>query len=478
MTEESKKFSFVKYRDYFFIFFGAFLLFLASPPYDLFFLAYFAVFLALIKTRSTSDSFKKGFVFGLTYNILTMYWITYVLNNYGNIMLPISVSLMIILCMYLALYYGVFFKLFFLLRNKIPKAILPLIMAVIFIFLEFIRSKILSGFPWMLLGYTQHKFTPLIQIANLSGVYGVSFIVIFFNLALSNLFLERNKKSLFNFAVAVSIIIIAGFYGIYRIQFVKRQLENKKPLTVSVIQGNIDQSQKWEKSLQKNIIDKYILLTEKELVKKPSIVVWPETALPFIYGNNIELTEYLKNFLSNKNFYLFTGFPYYDFGEDGKIYYTNSAGIFYKGELLDKYHKTHLVPFGEYVPMKKILFFVEKLVTAAGDFLAGNELKTLSVKDLKIGSLICYESIFPEISKEYKLKGANILINVTNDAWFGKSSAPYQHFAMSKFRAIENNLFLIRSANTGISGIISPAGEVLFSTPIFSDYSFSYEILY
>lgn len=407
-----------------------------------------------------------------------MYWISYVLKNYGDLPAPIAISLMIILCMYLALYYAVFFELFSILKSRISVLALPIVMSFVFVFLEFTRAKILTGFPWMLLGYTQHNCLKLIQIAEHFGVYGISFILIYFNVSISSFLQVREKRTLINIFVSFFLIISAIIYGGYKINKTKNQLKDRKTLNISVIQGNIDQSQKWEKSLQKNIIDKYIRLTEKELGTKPSLVVWPETALPFIYGNDIELTEHLRTYLLDKDFYLFTGFPHYDFGEDGKVYMTNSAGLFYKGELLQKYHKTHLVPFGEYVPLKKILFFVNKLVTAAGDFLAGTETKILSCGDLKIAPLICYEAIFSEISKEYKNKGANILINITNDAWFGKSSAPYQHFAMCKFRAIENNLFLVRSANTGISGIISPTGEVLISTPIFTDNSFSYSILY
>lgn len=477
MIEGLKKYSSVKINELFFILLGSTLLFLASPPYDLFYLAYFAISIALSTLKKPSEGFKKGFLFGLIYSMLTMYWITHVLKHYGNLPLPIAISLMLLLCMYLALYYAVFFKIFVLLRKRLTPYFFPLIMSLIFVILEVIRSYALSGFPWMLLGYTQHSFLSLIQIANPLGVYGVSFVVIFFNISLTYL-TEKKWTYRINLIIALTFFILSVLYGNHRIKTIKSNLNNKEAVTVSVIQGNIDQSQKWEKSLQKQIIDKYISLTEKELVNNPTIIIWPETALPFIYAIDIDLTEYLKKFLSEKNFFLFTGFPHYDYGDDGKLYYTNSAGIFYKGELINKYHKTHLVPFGEYVPLKKILFFVDKLVVSAGDFLAGKKLKILSANNLKIGTLICYESIFPEISKEYKLKGANILINITNDAWFGKTSAPYQHFAMSKFRAIENELFLIRSANTGISGIISPLGEVLVSTPIFTDYGFSYKILY
>lgn len=478
MRERLRRLNLEYFKAYTGIILGALLLFLASPPYDQFLLAYPAIFIALLSCKKGEEAFKKGFFFGSLYYIFTMYWISYVLKLYGNIPLFIAIVLMILLCMYLALYYGLFFKIFCLLRDKISPLLYPLLMSVIFILLEYGRAKIMTGFPWMLLGYTQHKFTSLIQISHFFSVYGVSFVVIFFNLALYEIALKRNTKSFINIMTALVIILVSCLYGKERIKGINKNLETKKSITLSVIQGNIDQSQKWEKSLQRSIINKYIALTEKEMTKKPAIVIWPETALPFIYGNDIELTEYLRSFLINKDFYLLTGFPHYDFGEDGKTYYTNSAGIFFKGELLGKYTKTHLVPFGEYVPLKKILFFVEKLVVAAGDFLSGTELKVLETDGIKIGVLICYESIFPEISRDYKSKGVNILVNLTNDAWFGKTAAPYQHFAMSKFRAIENEVFLVRAANTGISGIIKPTGEVIISTPIFSDESFTESIKY
>jgi len=478
MKERLKELCLDFYEAYGYIFLGAFLLFLASPPYDLYPLAFIAIFLALNSLKNLNNAFKKGFCFGLVYHILTMYWVSYVLQQYGNLPMYVAVFLMLLLCIYLSLYYGIFFKVFQLLRKKNLSTLFPVVLAMIFVALEYIRSHILTGFPWMLLAYTQHNFTPLIQICSFLNIYAISFVVILFNLSLAELVLGKKKWAFINISLSVLIMVLALFYGFNKIEKIESSLNDKKKLKISVIQGNIDQSQKWVKELQKSIVDKYVSLTEKEIKSDSELVVWPETALPFIYGRDWEMTDYFLSHLSKYNFVLIAGMPHIEAGPDDKLYYTNSAGYFIKGELKDKYTKIHLVPFGEYVPMKKILFFVDKLVEAAGDFLAGDELKVFEKEGAKLGVLICYEAIFPEISKAYKDKGVNILINITNDAWFGKSSAPYQHFAMSKLRAVENGVFLIRAANTGISGIIMPTGKVVIKTGLFKDESFTEVVRY
>ncbi len=476
--ERLKKLCFDFYRDHIYNIIGAFLLFLASPPYDLFPLAFVSAFIALLSLRDMKRPFRKGFIFGLTYYLLTMYWISLVLKQYGNLPFYAAVVLMILLCMYLALYYGIFFKIYLLLRKKTSAHIFPILMSLIFVALEYLRAHILTGFPWMLIAYTQHNFIPLIQISHFASIYAISFLIMLFNLSLAEMDFRRQKPAFFNLSLSVILIILSVFYGFERVKRVNREFENRKKLKVSVIQGNIDQSQKWAKTLQKSIMDKYFNLTEKEIKKGSRLVVWPETALPFIYGSDFEMTDYFISRLSGKDYRLLAGMPHIDMGSDGKMYYTNSAGFFENAELKGKYTKTHLVPFGEYVPMKKILFFVDKLVEAAGDFLAGEELKVFEINGARIGVLICYEAIFPEISKSYMSKGVNLLINLTNDAWFGRSSAPYQHFAMTRLRAVENKVFVIRAANTGISGIIKPTGEILIKMDIFTDGSFTEEIRY
>lgn len=445
---------------------GAVTLFLATPPFDIFFLSYLSLFIGMLSLKKQSDAFLKGFLFGFIYNILSMYWIAYVLKQYGNLPLVVSFFLLILLVCYLSLYVAIFFKIYSLFDKKVPSYLSPLFFGMVWSLLEIARAKLLTGFPWMLIGYTQHSFLPILQNSKYITVYGISFVIVFVNISLLKFFTEKSWKRFVPVIISLVMMVVLIYYGNRKIINLKNDFSNAKKITITGVQGNIDQSIKWDKKLQHEIIHKYINLTGNA---KSDIVIWPETALPFVYGADSEFTEYFKNQIISKDFALITGFVGIGYNEEGKTGFTNSAGIFYKGELLARYDKIHLVPFGEYVPLKKILFFVDKLVEAAGDFLNGKEVSLLNYNGIKIGVLICYEAIFPEISKSYKDKGVNLLVNITNDAWFGRSPAPYQHLAMARFRAVENGVYLIRVANTGISCVITPWGEVLSKTPLFKD---------
>lgn len=448
---------------------GAFALFLATPPNDFYPFSFFAIFVALLSLKIERKGFLKGFFFGFIYHLLTMYWIAYVLKQYGNLPTIVSTTLLLILVAYLSLYPAVYFKIYERLNNRMPEIFHPIFFALLWVLLEIVRANILTGFPWMLIGYTQHNFLPFALHSKYVTIYGIGFFIIFVNITLLNLMKYKSKKSISIVILAILMLSYFIYSGEKEIEKVKDSFQHKKAIKVRAVQGNIDQSKKWDKKLQSEIISKYLALSDGN---ESELIIWPETALPFVYGVDGEWTEYFRDKIANKDFYLLTGFVSIGYDSDGKPGFTNSAGLFYKGSLIGRYDKMHLVPFGEYVPLKKVLFFVNKLVEAAGDFLSGTGIKVIKAKDMKIGILICYEAIFPEISNNYIKNGVNLIVNITNDAWFGKSSAPFQHLAMSRFRAMENEVYVVRVANTGISCIITPWGEVLYRTELFRDATF------
>lgn len=448
------------------LFVGAVLLFFATPPFDIYPFSYVAIFIGLLSLKDEkNNSFLKGFIFGLIYNLLTMYWVSYVLKQYGNLPFLVSLFLLILLISYLSLYTALFFKLYAVFKRKLPLSLQPFVFASFWGLLEIIRANFLTGFPWMLIAYTQHNFLSLIQHVKTFTVYGIGFLIVFINISLLICLQEKTSKRFIPVLLSVIVVAYLVYSGQERINYLKETFKKAKSFSLSGVQGNIDQSKKWDRTVQKEIMDKYLFLTGKS---SSQLVIWPETALPFVYGLDSEWSERFKSSLSEKPFAVITGFVGVGYDEN-KAGFTNSAGLFIRGELKGRYDKIHLVPFGEYVPLKKVLFFVNKLVEAAGDFLSGQETKVLEFDGVKIGTLICYEAIFPEISKDYKQKGVNLLVNITNDAWFGKSSAPYQHLAMSRFRAIENEIYLVRVANTGVSCVITPWGEELSKTGLFEE---------
>ncbi|OGR18618.1 MAG: apolipoprotein N-acyltransferase, partial [Desulfobacterales bacterium GWB2_56_26] len=234
-------------------------------------------------------------------------------------------------------------------------------------------------------------------------------------------------------------------------------------MKVGIVQGNIDQSLKWSPSQQQITVDTYLALSASLMraASPPDLVIWPETALPFFPTN--EQMGPLKMAVKSGNMALLTGAPWYEIidRQNKKVKYYNSAFLLSPdGGFAGKYFKTHLVPFGEYVPMKKLLPFLAPLVEAVGDFSFGTIAKPLVWHEAKAGILICFESVFPELSRQWVQAGANILVNLTNDAWYGKSSAPQHSLAMAVLRAVEARRSLIRSANTGISAFVNPAGGI------------------
>ncbi|MBI5810560.1 MAG: apolipoprotein N-acyltransferase, partial [Deltaproteobacteria bacterium] len=208
----------------------------------------------------------------------------------------------------------------------------------------------------------------------------------------------------------------------------------------------------------------------------PSLIVWPETAVPFYLGRGGPSDASVGDIAKEAGSYILTGSPSYNYNQmAAKGEYFNSAYLFSpEGVVAGRYDKIHLVPFGEYVPMHRFLPFINKLTAGVGDFKAGPGPIPISSALGPIGVIICYEAIFPEISRGLVRNGAALLVNITNDAWFGRSSAPYQHFEMSVLRAVENRSYLVRAANTGISAVVDPAGRVrkesrIFETAVLSD---------
>lgn len=259
----------------------------------------------------------------------------------------------------------------------------------------------------------------------------------------------------------------------------------EKTIKIAVVQGNIPQDKKWEPSFQNEVISIYKDLTN-EVVRRdfPELVVWPETAVPFIFSEpsappkdmNEKLSSDLIEFVREIHTYLLFG-SIKRVSEKGEQYFSNSAFLLNKdGKVTYIYDKIHLVPFGEYVPLRSILFFIDKITVGIGDYRPGKDIKRAIVPSGNFSTLICYEIIFPGLVRRSVKDGGDFIVNITNDAWFGKTSGPYQHFSMAVFRAIENRKPVIRAANTGISGFIDTKGKIIAQTPLFERLAISTEI--
>ncbi len=454
--------------------FSGLLLTLCFPKAQAWPLAFFALvpLLVNLNKQPAKTSFFIGFIFGFIHFFTLIYWIVPTLCQYGGLHPAIAVFALVLLCCYLAIYPAVFC--FFLNKNFFHPMISPLFSACLWIGLEYIRTYAFTGFSWGALGYSQFTNLSFIQIADVAGVYGISFVIVLVNAVLANVWNARKSHPIRHTKTQIiyTLIIVSGvfFYGHQKIQAVDSQIASAPRTTIGVIQGNIEQDVKWSHSFKKKTVEKYARLSQTLSEDRPDLIIWPETALPFYYGLDKPLSFRVDHCIRSLDTHFLIGSPAYN-SSDKTVSYYNRAYMFSPDTAISGVHdKSHLVPFGEYVPFGKYLIFLGKIIAQAGDFSAGPSVfYPLKFKNQKTGVLICFEILFPTISSEFVKNGATFLTTLTNDAWFGHTSAVKQHFTIAIFRAIENRRVLIRAANTRISGFIDPAGRVLNTTSLFTD---------
>ncbi len=433
----------------------------------------------------TQRSFIAGLVAGLAHYFSLLYWLVPTIHRYGYLPVWLSFIILFLLAGYLALYTGFFAFLISWLQMTPAKAFF--IIPCLWVCLEFLRGTLFSGFPWGLIGYSQYNFLSLIQISDIFGIYGISYLMMIANCAIffAVLFISGRKWQkntlrwpvvMITSVITLTLIAIASRYGHVRLASMEKTAQNAPKKTISIIQGNIDQDVKWDMEFRKSTLDIYFNLSRQEADLHPDLIVWPETAAPFYFGYPAELTEQLLKSIQDFKTFFLIGAPTVELFEKNETYYNSAYLIPPDLRYLQRYDKVHLVPFGEYVPFRKFLPFLGKIVEQVGDFNSGNIGATLKWGDIDMGVLICYEVIFPNLAAELAQKNAGLLVSMTNDAWFGKTGAPYQHFIMAAFRAIETRRSLVRCANTGISGFIEPSGRILAQTGLFEKAALTRQI--
>ncbi len=447
------------------------LLFLSFPKFGNGLVAWVALIPLLLSLEGAkpAEGFKTGFLAGLIAHAGTLYWIAYVVVQYGYLPVYVGVAATLLLAAYLSLYTACFAIGVVLLRPQGAAGFVvpPLIWTV----LEFGRSHLLTGFPWNNLAHSQYLFGNIIQIADVTGTYGITFAIVMVNTILGTVLAscssQRSNLCVSGIVIASLTLMITGVYGHYRTGEIREKMKEASAIEVSLVQGNIDQNIKWDKRYQAETLNIYRNLTLKSLPSPGGIILWPETAAPFYFEQPGTLRDSMIDLVRAAGRSLLFGSPYFE-ERDGNLTFMNSAYLIRQdGTVGGRYDKVHLVPYGEYVPLRTLFPFFSKMVAGIGDFQPGKGYESLSGDGYRFGVLICYEAIFPEGARNYKRGGADLLVNMTNDAWFGLTSAPYQHLAMTVFRAVENRLYLARVANTGISAVVDPLGKILIQTDLF-----------
>ncbi len=410
---------------------------------------------------------RTGWIAGTTFFVATLYWLVFTIGTYTNLSPLVSVGPVLLLCGFLGLFFGLF--LVGCERARASSIELALVAPPLWVVLEWVRTYVLGGFPWVALGYSQYRTTYLIQFAEFTGVYGISALVVLVNVVVYGAFRrwrDGQPPRTGGMLALAAVLIVLVDWGFWRVH----ALEAAEPagsLQVGFIQGNIAQDQKWDPAYQDATLDRYEQLTRAAVAAGAELVVWPETAAPFFFQSDGALRERVLATAAREHIWLLLGSPAY--GREGTelVLHNRAYLVSPDGEAGPYYDKMVLVPFGEYVPFAHLFFFVHKVVEGVGDLRAGTEPVVFAAAHAHFGTLICYEGIFPGLTRRFVDGGADFLVNITNDAWFGRTSAPYQHLAMVTVRAIENRVPIVRVANTGFSAMVDADGRIRWRTNLF-----------
>ena len=405
-----------------------------------------------------------GLAAGACYFGGTLYWTPAVLSTFGGISAPLAFFAGGLLVAYLALFPAAFAAVTARVVDRVgPGGVM--IAPAVWVATEVLRRWVLGGFPWVQLGSSQAGVLPVVQTASIAGVYGLSALLVTVSAAAALAMAGRGRARLVAPAVALVLAGCLAGWGAWRVHD-GYLLTQGRPVLVALAQGNIPQNEKWEKDRAARILDTYLQQTREGAARGASLVIWPESSTPFMYEQDSDGQAAIQRTVRDLGVSLLFGSDQFEPGTPPR-YFNAAFLVGPDGRTAAVYRKMHLVPFGEFVPLKRLLFFVAPIVESVSDFSPGEEPVVMPVGANRLSTAICYEVVYPDLIAAFVGRGSQLLTTITNDAWYGHTSAPYQHFWMATLRAVEQGRYLARSANTGISGIVDPYGRVITMSRIF-----------
>lgn len=387
------------------------------------------------------------------------------MHTYGGLPTPVAVIVCALLVVFLALYVSLF-------AWTLDRAVARFGVAAVWLapFLwvaaEYLRSWVGGGFPWVLLGYSQATVLPIAQAASLGGVYFLSFVAAGVSTAAAWVVLSRRPARWIASGTVLAVVIGLGVWGSIRVRD-GALTRAGEPLRVGLVQGNIAQEEKWNPSLASPILTRYLEMSRRAIGEGAEVVIWPESSTPFFLEENPVMASGIRRLAVESRTPFLVGSDQIERGSDEDRYYNAAFLVGPDGRTEAVYRKMHLVPFGEYVPLRRLIPFVAPLVEAVAEFSPGLEPVLLPVNGRHLSVAICYEVVYPWLMRSFVLGGSDLLVTITNDAWYGTTSAAYQHWEQASLRAVEHGRYLVRAANTGISGIVDPYGRVVARTSLF-----------
>jgi apolipoprotein N-acyltransferase len=428
----------------------------------------------LERPLSPPRAFSLGLLTGGVYFGGTLYWLVETMTTFGGLSPALAALAALLLVAYLSLFPAMFTLGLWRLAGAYGPAAL-LLASPVWVATELGRQYVWDGFPWALLGYSQVTVLPVAQLASVTGVYGLSGLLALTAAAAARVVLDRGR-SRWTMAASVALLVaVCAGWGQWRLT--RGALLNEgEPVRVAVLQANIAQEDKWNPALADAISEQYLRMSRDALARGATFVIWPESSTPFFFEHDLIRGGAIRRLAAEGRATLLIGSDQIEpvRAEPGR---TDPAERLYNAAFLVKpdghvgavYRKMHLVPFGEYVPARRLLFFVSPIVEAMTDFSPGDAPVLLPVGRHVASTAICYEVIYGSLMRRFVLEGSELLTTITNDAWYGWSSAPYQHWDQAAMRSIENGRYLARAANTGISGFVDPYGRVIQMSSLFEE---------
>lgn len=423
---------------------------------------------------SIPRAFRLGLLCGAVYFSGTLYWLVETMTTFGGLALPVAVFAAALLVAYLSLFPAAFAVAVVRLRGSMSASATLALAPAVWVASELGRQYIWDGFPWALLGYSQVTVLPIAQIASVTGVYGLSGLVALVSAALAGAVAGAGRGRWLGLAGAAMLVAGCAAWGQARLAD-SSLTSAGTPVRVAVVQGNIAQDDKWEPSLKDEITQRYLAMTKQALADRAAFILWPESSTPFYFEHDVVRGGAIRQVAREAGVTLLVGSDQVEPVRPAPVpsppaeprYYNAAFLVKPDGSIGAVYRKMHLVPFGEYVPLQRILFFVGPIVEAVSAFTPGSMPVLLPVGGHMVSTAICYEVIYGSLMRRFVLEGSELLTTITNDAWYGRSSAAYQHWEQASMRAIENGRYLARAANTGISGFVDPYGRVVASSQLF-----------
>lgn len=436
------------------------LVWLSFPAPGMFYLAWIALvplFHALF-SRPLKNAPWIGLIGGFTASAGLVYWI-YPTVHQGTGSAVVGIACLGALALYMALYVALWSVLVRFVWTDEGGVFMPLGAAALWTGTEFLRSYVLNGFTWGFLGYSQTPFLPLVQIAELSGVYGLSFLVVLVNACIYRGL--RNRHLAYPLvAVGIVALLAAGGERLGRADTPAA----KEPVKVAVLQGNIDQYKKWDMQFRDEIRAVYDSLARSAAAEKPDMIIWPETSVPGWMPGDGETMSWVSDLVRRTATYNIVGTAF--MGNDGRQY-NASVLMTPRGEIAGVHKKTRLVAFGEFIPFRSVIGKYVNALNETGDLAPGEKPEVLTADGIGWGANICSENFFGDVTRRSVNNGADIIVNQTNDGWYGDTAQPAQHFAMNIVRAVETRRPIVVCANTGISAVVGPDGRVTKALPLF-----------